>query len=111
MFDGKFVQINLDVSRFFSFGGSVWLAVGLHCSSFRCQEIEIGCWLYGIVRDKIWRHKECKLVKSFYVCRSDKNPLCQKDFSRQAGLKPLVTEGLWTKIVFASKSLFCPKGL
>ena len=41
MFDGKFVQINLDVSIFFSFGGSVWLAVGLHCSSFRCQEIEI----------------------------------------------------------------------
>ena len=29
MFDGKFEQINLDVSRFFSFGGSGWLTVGL----------------------------------------------------------------------------------
>ena len=42
MFDGKFEQINLDVSRVFSFGGSgCWQSRFGHCSSFRCQEIEI----------------------------------------------------------------------
>ena len=56
MFDGKFEQINLDVSRVFSFGGSgCWQSRFGHCSSFRCQEIEIGCWHSGKVRDKIWR--------------------------------------------------------
>ena len=40
MFDGKFEQINLDVSRFIWW---LWMDGSRfgHCSSFQCQEIEM----------------------------------------------------------------------